>query len=198
MAMAFCLKFSLFLLLLWSTHVSLEAKDVCSDSYGGTFYGSEYSYLYLKLEEALITQHSRMLKTLRAGFISKNDLVVFIFLNVAVTNGTEGSYYCGDFNRNPAFCPTSNMIQSSWMLCVGQVYLNYRTPAIKVEQQFIAWMSDLHGSLISVLRPFYYFGYSDTSYDMDITLRIDRLDCNPSLQMMKCVLSELFSWVSAI
>ena len=31
---------------------------------------------------------------------------------------------------------------------------------------------------------------------MDLTFEVDRLECNPSVEMMKCALSELLSWVS--
>ena len=31
---------------------------------------------------------------------------------------------------------------------------------------------------------------------IDVKLKIDKLDCNPPLALTKCVLSELFSWVS--
>ena len=176
---------------------------MCSD-YGYSCYGSEYSHLYLKLEEALITQHPRMLKTLRVGFISKNDLFVRITLNVTVTNGTEGCNHCCRFssNCNQAFCPVSDMSESSWILCDEQIYLIYFTPTVEVEQQFIPWMSCLHGGLTFtfIVLDYYLWGFYDYHlrgfYDMDITLTIDRLDCNPSLQMMKCVLSELISWVS--
>ena len=174
---------------------------MCIDDYRFSCYGSEYSHLYLKLEEALITQHSGMLKTLRAGFISKNDLSVKIILNVTVTNGTEGCKHCCSrfsSNCNQAFCPASDMSESSWILCDEQIYLNYFTPTVKVEQQFIPWMSCLHGGLTFtfILLDSFYDYYLWSIYDVDITLTIDQLDCNPSLQLMKCVLSELFSWVS--
>ena len=38
--------------------------------------------------------------------------------------------------------------------------------------------------------------YPDSNnYDMDITLTIDKLGCNPSLHMTKCV---VYGWVSII
>ena len=60
----------------------------------------------------------------------------------------------------------------------------------------IIWLSLVHGgitSLFSVVDNFY-SGPGHTT----LTLRINELKCNPSLLLTKCVLSELFSWVSIL
>ena len=201
--MGSCLHLYLFLLLIiWSNYASLEAGDLCRDSHGNTCYGSIYSNLYLTLEEALIIQHSEMLKKLRPG---KDDLFVGIGgLNVMLVNAdiTEkcdmimSNCYIGH-HRAAAFCPVSNS-ESTWELC-DKLTLVYKTATANVEQQFIVWMSYVHGSITSFFINFNDMYTSDSiklDYSIpDITLTIDQqlAYCNPSLKMMKC---ELFSWVS--
>ena len=79
----------------------------------------------------------------------------------------------------------------------------------------IAWLSLLHGNVLSPLIYFvpgvyfdfdgsdYYEGGNDYFYDWgnyytSLTLVMERLDCNPSLPLTQCALSELFSWVSEL
>ena len=69
----------------------------------------------------------------------------------------------------------------------------------KITFSFILWFSYLLGTLVStILFPWDNLAFLnlDIPYEyVSFTLRIEELNCNPSLELMKCVLSELFSWV---
>ena len=61
---------------------------------------------------------------------------------------------------------------------------------IKISRNII-WVSLVHGSITSLVDIFNYeFNY------ITLSLTINELKCNPSPLLTKCVLSELFSWVS--
>ena len=72
----------------------------------------------------------------------------------------------------------------------------------------IAWLSLLHGNVLSTFYFFvsdfyFYFDENDYSfegynYDTSMTLVMEKLDCNPSLPVTQCALSELLSWVSEL
>ena len=78
----------------------------------------------------------------------------------------------------------------------------------------ITWLSLLHGNVLSTFYFFvpgiyfdgnyYFYDWIDYFYDWDnyydtsLTLVMERLDCNPSLPMTQCALSELLSWVSEL
>ena len=185
------------------THVSVEAADVCSGVFEPNADRSlYYSDLYLKLEESLIDNQT-MLEKLRAGFISA-DVVISFTLGVKVLNGTNDSCPDGDMSY-PALCCGSNNkctlcsdlpslfytaeTASQLKLVNGELHVNF----------LLAWMSFLHGSASSVFLFDYYYDGVDIRlllFNMDPTFEIDRLECNPSVEMMICALSELLSWVS--
>ena len=123
------------------------------------------------------------------------------------------------------FCP-SNSSDYKWKLCnIPEEYgfdsleITYRSPYFsKIESEkekywidvAIAWLSMLHGNILSMFYfvpdvvpeplDYYYDGsdylYVDTS--VSLTLVMDRLDCNPSLPLTQCALSQLLSWVSEL
>ena len=88
----------------------------------------------------------------------------------------------------------------------------------EIEKQQIdaatAWLSLLHGNVLPTFffvpdiyfyfdGSDYFYGGSDYFYDWDkydtsMTLVMERLDCNPSIAMTQCALSELLSWVSKL
>ena len=124
------------------------------------------------------------------------------------------------------FCP-SNSSDYKWKLYnIPEKYgfdsleMIYRSPHFsEVESErekcwidvAIAWLSLLHGNILSM---FYfvpdvvpdpdfcdYYDGSDYLYDdtsVSMTLVMERLDCNPSLPMTQCALSEILSWVSKL
>ena len=208
LAMLTCYRFNLCSLLILSIHV-LVGADVCSDYVYNTC-----NHAYLKMEEALINQ-KKMLNKLRAGFLISSSVQIDFYLNLEVVNGSDESHdldICGNcWGDNGAFC-FSNKSEYNWTLCGPPLALQYRSEAaneLKLEQseldvdQFIQWMSYLHTSFWSIFIPFFFWDGNDDYFDSGfhtyfITLRIDRLDYNPCPQMLKCVLSQLLSWVSSV
>ena len=181
----------------------MEAADVCSGVFDPINADSSlyYSDLYLKLEESLINNQT-MLEKLRAGFISA-DVVIIFTLGVKVLNGTNDS--CPDRDMSyPALCCGSN---NKCTLCSDLPSLSYGTGTASqlklgddevLVKFLLVWMSFLHGSASSVFL-FNFYDEGDNRFllfNMDLTFEVDRLECNPSVEMMTCALSELLSWVS--
>ena len=139
---------------------------------------------------------SEMLEKLRAGFVSADVIIIFT-LGVKVLNGTNDSCPDGDMSY-PALCCGSN---NKCTLCSDLPSLASQLKLVddEVHVKFLlAWMSFLHGSASSVFL-FNFYDRVDIRvllFNMDLTFEIDRLECNPSVEMMICALSELLSWVS--
>ena len=69
----------------------------------------------------------------------------------------------------------------------------------KLVYRNILWLSFVHGSLVSQLPVVNVFNYEFNRHGYTtLILRINELKCNPSLLLTKCVLSEMFSWVSTV
>ena len=190
------------MLLLILTQDSVEAADVCSGVFEPNGDRSlYYSDLYLKLEESLINNQT-MLEKLRAGFVSADVIIIFT-LGVKVLNGTNDSCPDGDMSY-PALCCESN---NKCTLCSDLPSLSYgiwtgsqlKLVDDELHVKFLlVWMSFLHGSASSVFL-FNFYDRVDIRlllFNMDLTFEIDRLQCNPPVEMMICALSELLSWVS--
>ena len=79
--------------------------------YESPYFDSAYSYLYLKLEEALINDQ-KTLDSLRAGFImGENSVVNFDDIQLEVVNGTNDKSCKGDWydqSHEKTFCAKSN------------------------------------------------------------------------------------------
>ena len=200
-----CCRLNLCSLLILSVHILVEAKDVCSGY-------NTCNHVYLKMEEALINNKT-MLDKLRVAFLITNNIEIDFFLDLQVVNGIDNiSCNCrNDYYGYAFYLPDT--FDNKWMLCDPPMYFEYRTVAAskwKLEQtendvkQSIEWMSYLHSSLWStfiVLFADTYNIYIDSGFyrdSYDMTFRIDRLDCNPSPQLLNCVLSRLLSWVSPV
>ena len=113
----------------------------------------------------------------------------------------------------PAFCPaSSDTSEYEWKLC-QRMYIYYINSEFKSKNtifminHFLVWASFVHGNGLSQLLVlsnfvdyiYYIIGefWNNDVYDfIPITIRMDRLDCNPYLQTMRCDASDLFSWVS--
>ena len=174
--------------------------------YESPYFNSAYSYLYLKLEEALINDQ-KTLDSLRAGFISMGENSVVKFdIQLEVVNGID-KYCDGDSYDQATFCESS-----MWELC-DQYGLNmtFSAQSFDVVQakndnskisRNILWLSLVHGGITSLFSVVNIIFNSEFEFnwpsDFNLTLRINELKCNPSLLLTKCVLSELFSWVSII
>ena len=139
--------------------------------------------------------------------------------NLSSSCENQNDYY-SSFLSSDTFCPSNS--PDHWELCnLPDEYTNglrllFRSVTLdKIESEavvdkidvVITWLSLLHGNLLSSvtlfvlpnLWPYYY--YHDP-YDSEIhhtsvsmSLVMDTLDCNPSIPMTQCALSELLSWV---
>ena len=208
------------LLLLVTCSVFIQAETECDEfednSYESPYspyFDTAYSYLYLKLEETLINDQ-KTLDSLRAGFISMGEGTVVTFgdIQLEVVNGTnkycKGDWY--DQSHGNTFCANSTD-SSMWELCGWEeLYaMTFSAQSVEVVQakndnfkigSNIIWLSLIHGGITSLFSVFdnFYSGFSrfDGPGYTTLTLRVNELKCNPSFLLTKCVLSELFSWVS--
>ena len=120
----------------------------------------------------------------------------------------------------PAFCPaSSDTSEYEWELCQGMDINYINAPffielkskeAIFIINDFLVLASFVHGNGLSqllVLLNFEdyidYFGdnpqFQFRNYNfIPITIRIERLDCNPYMRTMTCDALDLFSWVSRV
>ena len=114
------------LLLIGAGNVFIQAKTECDEfadydhRHESPYLNSAYSYLYLKLEEALINDQ-KTLDILRAGFISmsENSVVNFNDMQLEVVNGINDKSCKGDWydqSHGKTFCANSTN-SSMWELC---------------------------------------------------------------------------------
>ena len=197
------------LLVIGAGVVFIQAKTECRQFEDNIFYefpyfDSAYSYLYLKLEETLINDQ-KTLDSLRAGFISmgENSVVGFYDMHLEVVNGTNDT--CDDeWYDQKTFCANSTD-SSMWELCDQyRLDMTFSAQSFDVEQAkndnsiFYGCHWYIHGSITSLfLVVNSEFEFNQPS-DFNLSLRINELKCNPTLLLTKCVLSELFSWVSFV
>ena len=187
-----------------------ECKQFEDIFYESPYLNSAYSYLYLKLEEALINDQ-KTLDSLRAGFISMSEgtVVTFDDIQLEVVNGINdtchGDWY--DQSHGKIFCANSTN-SSMWELCEYGLDMTFSPQSLEFVQAkndilkistYTIWLSLVHGSLIVQFPVVNILNYEfNWPSDFHLTLRINELKCNPSLLLTKCVLSELFSWVSIV
>ena len=192
-------------------------KDFSSDYFQYDFFYEEspyftsrYADLYQKFEESLIN-NSKLLRKLRTGFISKEDIPIYFSLKLELMNGTD--IKCKDYSdkyTTATFCPNTSSPGSPWILCHNTLDMRFSSQTLSSLQakekkqsidDSILWLSILHGSLPTMFMMFDAFLSDYEIYsgwyrsNVSLTLRLDKLDCNPSLNLTKCVLSELLSWV---
>ena len=184
-----------------------------------------YSHLFSKLEEALLNNKT-MMNLLRQNFMITENVEIHFSVQLEVVNGTDLSSSCDSDPSTNTFCPSNSSDYKWKLCNVHNEYgfnsteMIYRSPYLsKIESDRekygidlkIVWLSMLHGNVISTFtfvpgllphpRSLVYDG-SDYLYDDGIetsvlmTLVMERLDCNPSIAITQCVLSELLSWVS--
>ena len=174
-----------------------ECRQFEDNSYESPYFDSEYSYLYLKLEEALINDQ-KALDSLRAGFISMSENSVVKFdIQLEVVNVTNKTCDGDRYDQETFY---ANSIDSSMRELCDQYGLNMTFSAQSLEvlkiSTYTIWLSLVHGSLILQFPVVNIFNYEfNQPSDFHLTLRINELKCNPSLLLTKCV---LFSWVSIL
>ena len=172
--------------------------------YESPYLDSAYSYLYLKLEEALI-KDQKILDSLRAGFISMSEnSVINIDVILEVVNGTNKPCDGDLYNQSHEKTFNANSIDSSmWELCdweeLSFEFVQAKNYNFKIGSNII-WLSLVHGGITSLFSVVNIIFNSELNSPRHfyLTLRINELKCNPSLLLTKCVLSELFSWVSIV
>ena len=169
------------------------------DDYDPPYFDSGYSYIYVQFEKALLSNRKAM-ETARTGFISSSKgVIVDLSVGLEVANGTNVT--CANDNSGAAstFCLFPDR---TWRLCPGDSFDLDDTLDMTFSEEdldgddFIVWLSYLHGGIVSTFIPFM-SGGGQYYYDENsgFRLKIDKIDCNPSLILTKCVLSQLFSWV---
>ena len=190
----------------------VQANTICDSHYlyDPPFFDWQYSLLYSKLEEALINNQA-ILKILKHGFISTEDVWINFSVHLEVENGTDLSSRCDNSSCSDTFC-TKNSSKNEWELCADNGYgnsltMSFISPTFDVSKLkmygLVVWLSSLHGNFVTFLTqlmPNQYNFKIFASDEGDITLRlkIDTLKCNPSLPLTECALSELLSWVGII
>ena len=175
------------------------------------YYNSRYTYLYQKFEDALVNS-STLLGNLRVGFISKGDIPIYFRLKLELMNGTN--IKCKEYSKiYTSFCPNSSSPGSPWILCntpyrydhaLVMKFTSQTLSSFQAEEKkqsvdsSILWLSLIHGNIFGLFGPLLSVDnpdFNDHRSDVSLALRIDKLDCNPSINLTKCVLSELISWV---
>ena len=117
-----------------------------------------------------------------------------------------------DFSPNKTFC-NSDSPDYNWELCPlvngndGSIQFVFLKRSTNIKIPFLlTWLCILHGNMLQLvieLENYIYdhiwTGYSyyyDDNGPISLTLKIEELNCNPSFPFVKCILSELLSWVS--
>ena len=207
--------------MLFPSHLS--ARDVFIYDECDDHVSFKYFDLYLKLEDSLINYYKSpaVLEELRAVFLNAKANYITFEVHIQVVNGTNVSCDGAMYPEPPAFCPaSSNTSEYEWELCQRMEIYYINAPffselkskeAIFVINHFLVWASYVHGNGLSQLLvlsnfafDYIYYNIGDDNMDpqfwnndfIPITIRIDRLDCNPYLQTMRCDALDLFSWVS--
>ena len=194
----------------------VQANKFCDSP--NTFYDWQYSTLYSKLEESLLSNKT-LLNHVRHIFMSTEsvriDFTVQLQLDVngSSLSSCESQQDYEHFFDFDTFCP-SNSTHSVWELCnipnqfgntLGMTYssqtlskLQWESKRWKVDEIIMYNISQLHGSLLAAFFPFLWFGYgseygtgdySDGHGSISMNLRLERLDCNPPITLTKCVVS---------
>ena len=175
--------------------------------HGPLLENAPYPYLYRKFETALIKKHT-FLDNIRTYFISTGMEYAILAVKVEVDRG-ENVSCAADSSPNKSFC-NSDSPDYSWKLCPAvvndddNIRFRFSKALFNSENFFLTWLCLLHGNLLQFVLDYegYIFfltfkGYYYDDYDpIPLTLKIEELNCNPSFPFVKCVLSELFSWVS--
>ena len=211
------MKGSLLFRLILLLHIHLQASEACNERYDVW----KYSYLFSKLEEALISNRTVM-DLLRQRFMITDSVGIGFNVQLEIVNGTNLSNTCDNdhyYDPSDTFCP-SNSSAYHWKLCylpdkygynnilqltfISQTLTKREAERKKINTDAaISWLSLLHGNALSSVFPriIYYphiDPYDDDDYypfPVSMTLVMDTLDCNPPIPMTQCVLSELLSWV---
>ena len=195
----------------------VQGNKLCDSP--NTFYDWQYSTLFSKLEESLLSNKT-LLDNVRHIFMStesvKIDFAVQLQLDVngSSLSSCESQQDYEHFFDFDTFCP-SNSTHSVWELCnipnqfgntLGMTYSSQTLSKLQWEwkvDERIKYISQLHGSLLAAFFPFLWFGYGSEygtgdygGGSISMNLRLERLDCNPPITLTKCVVSELLSWVS--
>ena len=168
------------------------ANQYCDDEYGESqVFGLDYSRLFSNMEIALLNQ-SVFLDRLKYGFMSLKATELHFDVQVRVVNGTN-EYCPGDHGYEKAFC-FSNSMQYNWELC-SSLDITYRFEYNPTTAP-VVWLSVVHGNLLLTTAIFTIIEDVPAEEYFSLTLEVEKLDCHPSMSLMKCVSSELFSWVS--
>ena len=192
--------------------------------YSHLFSKLEEALLNNKTVMNLLRQIFMEIENVEIGFSVQLELVNGTHLSGSCDKDPYYNYYIP--SSFDTFCPSNSSDYKWKLCNIPEKYgfdsldMTYRSPYLsKLESErqtdvAIIWLSFLHGNTLSTFYFLiqsicidydgsdYYYGGSDYFYDWDnyydtsLTLVMERLDCNPSLPLTQCALSELLSWVS--
>ena len=196
----------------------VQGNDYCNSP--NTFYDWQYSTLFSKLEESLLSNKT-LLEHVRHIFMSTESVKINFTVQLHLDVNGSNLSSC-ESQQNNTFCPPSNSIHNVWELCNVKYGFTLKTLRMTYSSQtlsklqweserqkvdgIIMYISVLHGSLLAAFFPFLWFGYDSEygtgGYDdrgfVSMNLTLERLDCNPPITLTKCVVSELLSWVCCL
>lgn len=204
---------SLLLLLARPSTTQQQPNQECVKP-GPWFEDAPYPYLYRKFETALIKNRT-VLDNIRTLFITEEGMDYTTFAIKFEVDHGENVSCAADISPNKAFC-NFDLAENNWKLCPavvngddGSIQFVFLKALSNSKLAFsLFWLSALHGNVLQfvilelqdiivthelIFLKDYYF---DPASPISITLKIEELNCNPSYPFVKCVLSELLSWVS--
>ena len=168
------------------------ANQYCNNEYGeSSVFRLSYSHLFSNMEMALKNQ-SGFLDRLKYGFMSLRRTKLYINVEVRVVNGTN-EYCPDDDGHEKAFC-FSNSTEYNWELC-SSLDVTYSLEYNPITAP-VVWLSFVHGNLLVIAVFFAIIEDAPAEEYFSLALEVDKLACHPSKSLMKCVSSELLSWVS--
>ena len=169
-----------------------SANQYCDVGHGESrVFGLDYPRLFSNMEIALLNQ-SVFLDRLKYGFMSLERTELHFYVQVRVVNGTNKRCFGDEYDKT---FRSSNSTEYNWELC-SSLYMTYRFGYNFITAPAVVLHSFLHGNLL-VFTLFIAIVQDKPAGDyFSLTLEVEKFDCHPSMSLMKCVSSELFSWVS--
>ena len=163
-----------------------------------------------------LIKNRTVLDNIRTLFITEEGMDFTTFAIKFEVDHGENVSCAADISPDKAFC-NFDLAENDWKLCPavvngddGSIQFVFLKAYNNMKLAFsLLWLSALHGNVLQFvllelqdiivtrdLNMFLKSYYFDSASPISITLKIEELNCNPSYPFVKCVLSELLSWVS--
>ena len=185
----------------------VQANTFCDSP--NTFYNQQYSTLFSKLEESLLSNKT-LLDNVRHIFMSTEsveiDFSIQLQLDVNSSNLSscesqqDNDYSVEFFFDFDTFCP-SNSTQNVWELCNipdqfgNTLHMTYSSQTLSKLQweserqkvdEITIYISHLHGSLLADIFPFFWFGYDSEYGTGDYNDGHGSVSMNLTLERLDC------------